>query len=107
MSPPRTQLPSRRLSETISFEHCGVPYEASISRFADGSIAELFLSAGKTGSAADTLSRDTAVLLSIARQYGVPLQLMYDALVKLGDGSPAGPVGVALQMFGDVDKSGR
>lgn len=97
----RSRLPDRRRSETISFEHGGVPYEATFSRFPDGSVGELFLSAGKTGSAADVLGRDAAVLLSIALQYGVPQQVLYDALAKLVDGSAAGPIGAALTLVDD------
>lgn len=44
------------------------------------------------------MARDAAVVFSIARQYGVPFGILFDALTKLKDGSPAGAIGVALKM---------
>lgn len=96
----RNILATRRESSTITFEHDGIPYRATISRFDDGSIAELFLNAGKPGSAADTVAHDAAVIYSIARQFGVPEVVLFEALSKLKDGSPAGPVGRALAVIG-------
>jgi hypothetical protein len=95
----RTVLAPRRESTGLSFEHDGVAYRATISRFEDGSIAELFLNAGKLGSAADKMAHDAAVIYSIARQYGVPERVLYDALTKLKDGSPAGPLGLVLALL--------
>src|SRR5262245_26499588 len=49
----RTRLPNRRLNETLSFECKRLTYTATISRFQDGRIAEVFLTNHKAGSAAD------------------------------------------------------
>lgn len=94
----RSRLPQRRRSEAISFEFGTVPHIAYFSNGADGQLAEVFLNAGKEGSAADVIGREVAVVLSIALQYGTPLETIYDALPKLHDGSPAGPVGMALKL---------
>lgn len=94
----RRQISNRRQLESFSFEHEGVKHRASIGRFDDGSPAELFMNSGKLGSALHTMGRDAAVLYSIARQYGAPAQVLYDALSKLKNGDPAGPIGVALKM---------
>lgn len=94
----RQYLPNRREGETFCFENEGVSYTATISRFDDGSIAEMFLNAGKLGSAVHTMARDAAVVFSISRQCGVPMGVLYSALAKLEDCSPSGPVGVALKI---------
>jgi hypothetical protein len=44
------------------------------------------------------MARDAAVVLSIARQCGTPMDLIRSALTKLHDGSCAGAVGVALEL---------
>lgn len=97
---PREHLSNRRESESFCFAHDGVYYTATVSRFEDGSLAEMFLNAGKLGSAVHTMARDAAVVFSISRQCGVPLGILFSALAKLEDGSPAGPVGVAVSLAG-------
>jgi hypothetical protein len=92
----RRVLPSRRRSEAIDFEHEGLHYRACFSRYADGSIAEMFLDAGKTGTSANIMAKEAAVIFSIARQFDAPVEVLWSALPKLQDGSPAGPVGAAL-----------
>jgi hypothetical protein len=72
----RRRLPNRRLAETFDLEVGGLRYVASIGRFADGALAEVFLTNGKCGSDADTAARDGAVVASIALQYGVPLEVI-------------------------------
>jgi ABC-type spermidine/putrescine transport system permease subunit II len=94
----RRRFSNRRQTESFKFEHNGIAYRASVSRFEDGEIGELFLNAGKIGCAADIVAHDAAVIFSIARQYGVPLQTIKDALAKLPDCTPAGPIGVALEL---------
>jgi len=99
---PRETLPNRRPSESFSFDHEGVSFRATISRFPNGGIAELFLDAGKTGSAVNIMARDAAVVFSIARQCGTPLELIRAGLSKLADGSCAGAIGHALELADEV-----
>ena len=99
---PRETLPNRRPSESFIFEHESVAYHATISRFPNGSIAELFLDAGKIGSAVNVMAHDAAVVFSIARQYGTPLESIKSALLKLEDNSCAGAIGGALELADEV-----
>jgi hypothetical protein len=96
--PRRSVLPNRRNSEAVGFEHHGLAYRACVSRFEDGSIAEMFLDTGKTGTSANIIAKECAVMFSIARQYGAPEGVLFNALPKLHDGSPAGPMGTALAL---------
>jgi ribonucleoside-diphosphate reductase alpha chain len=99
MTGDRQRLPGRRQHEIIEFEHDGLAYIAGVGRFADGSIAEIFLNTVKSGCAAETAARDAAIILSLALQYGCPLETVKRALTKLRDGAPAGPIGRALDLI--------
>src|SRR5438105_4669201 len=70
----RERLPHRRLGETFELEVGGLRYTATIGRFPDGRIGEIFLSNHKNNSAADTNARDSAIVCSIALQYGADLE---------------------------------
>jgi ribonucleoside-diphosphate reductase alpha chain len=59
----------------------GQRYRVTIGRFADGQLAEIFISNHKVGSDADTAARDSAVVCSIALQHGVPLETIRRALL--------------------------
>ena len=95
----RSQLPSRRASETFGFEVGGLHYYGTISRFTEhGCIAEIFLSNNKSGSQADASARDAAVAASLAFQYGCPLDVLRKALLRDLQGRAATAPGVALDL---------
>jgi ribonucleoside-diphosphate reductase alpha chain len=98
---PRQRLPNRRGSETFEITAQGLSYRATVSRFDDGRVAEVFLSNHKVGSHADTAARDSAVVCSIALQSGVPLEVIRRALMRDSHGHPNGPLGVALDVLAD------
>jgi hypothetical protein len=62
-------------------------------------IAEVFLNAGKSGEQSQTLARDSAILLSLALQHGVPLEEIGHALTRNADGSPSGPIGALVDLM--------
>jgi hypothetical protein len=66
----RLRLPNRRAAETFELELGGLRYTATASRYADGSIGELFLTNHKSNSQADTIARDSATVFSFAVQHG-------------------------------------
>jgi hypothetical protein len=94
----RRRLENRRLSETFSFDCCGQRYTATISRFADGSLAEVFLSNSKPGSQADTNARDSAVVCSLALQHNIAVDTIRHALLRDAQGVASSPLGVALDL---------
>jgi hypothetical protein len=63
--PARERLPNRRASETFNFEVGGLRYCATIARFEDGRIGEIFLASHKAGSQADTAARDSAIVVRL------------------------------------------
>jgi hypothetical protein len=92
----RERLPNRRASTTFELELAGLRYTATVSHFADGRPAELFLQNHKAGSQADANARDSAVAASLALQFGCPLETLRGAVLRDGAGRPSTPLGAAL-----------
>jgi hypothetical protein len=97
----RQRLANRRAAETFGFECSGLHYTASISRFPDGSLAEIFIGSAKAGSHSDAAARDSAVVCSIALHYCVPLETIRHALLRDSHGRPASPLGAALDLMAE------
>jgi ribonucleoside-diphosphate reductase alpha chain len=96
MTAQRERLPNRRFSETFDIEVSGRKYRCTTSHFADGRLAEIFISNNKVFSDSDCAARDSAVVASIALQYGAPLDVLRRALMRDSNGRPNGPLGTAL-----------
>ena len=99
MTTPREKLPDRRPCESFSFECNNLHYTASISRYADGRLAEIFLGNAKAGSHSDAAAKDSAVVCSIALQHGVPVETIRKALLRDARGNPSSPLGMALDII--------
>jgi len=95
----RRRLPQRRGAETFELEVGGLRYVVSIGRFADGALAEIFISNGKAGSDSDANARDAAIITSIALQYGVSLEVIRHALLRDPRGNASTPIGAALDII--------
>ena len=95
----RMRLPNRRAHELLEFEHAGFSYVAGIGRFADGRLAEIFLNAGKAGTAIETHARDAAITISLLLQHGCSPDTIRHALTRNRDGSAAGPLGTLLDIL--------
>jgi hypothetical protein len=92
----RQRLPQRRRSETFEFEVSGLRYTATLGRFPDGRIGEIFLQNHKPGSQSDANARDAAVAASLALQFGCPLETLRRALLRDPRGRPSTPLGAAV-----------
>jgi hypothetical protein len=99
MTAARERLPNRRASEQIAFECGGFKFVATISRFPDGRLAEIFISNWKCGSDSDVAARDSAVVCSIALQFGAPIDIIRKALMRGNQGRASGPLGAALDIL--------
>ncbi|HVI11460.1 MAG TPA: hypothetical protein VM822_01180 [Pseudolabrys sp.] len=102
----RERLPDRRGSESFTFELNGLRFTATVSRFADGRVGELFLNNHKAGNQVDTNARDAAILLSFALQFGADIRAIRRALCRDSQGRALGPVGAALDLLLDDDRQG-
>ena len=98
----RERLPNRRASEIFDFESMTMRFTASVSRYPDGRISELFLDNHKAGSAIGTLVRDMAILLSFAAQHGGAIR---KSLCRDSAGRALGPIGAALDLLAARERS--
>jgi hypothetical protein len=101
----RSRLPNRRASETFTFECNGLSYLATISRFQDGRLAEIFISNAKVGSHSDAAAKDAAVVCSIGLQHGVPIETIRHALLRDAQGRASSPLGAALDVIAKEDNT--
>lgn len=94
----RELLPNRRLGETFELQHGGkaAVFQVTLGRFPDGRVGEVFINGGKSGTEVEANVRDTAILVSLALQHGVPVATMASAITREGDGSPSTIIGVVL-----------
>jgi hypothetical protein len=90
----RERLPNRRAAEMFDFEHGGRRWTATVSRFPDRRVAEIFLDTPKVSSIGE-LAAEAAIVASLALQSGCPLETLRHAL----DGRDAGPLGAALLLL--------
>jgi hypothetical protein len=95
----RRRLPNRRLCESFTFELDGLRFTASVGRFRDGRIGELFLNNHKSGNQSDTNARDAAILLSFALQHGADIDEIRKALCRNSAGRALGPIARALDIL--------
>jgi hypothetical protein len=95
----RQKLNNRRSSFNFNFVCGNFQYVATVSFFDDGRLAEIFLGNGHAGSGTDTAAKDSAVVASIALQYGVPLEAIRHALLRDARGVASSPLGAALDLL--------
>jgi hypothetical protein len=100
MTVARQRVPNRRESETFSF-NCGPHrYTATVSYFpGTDQLAEIFLGNGRAGSDIDATAKDSAVVCSIALQFGTPVETIRRALLRDPRGMASSPLGTALDLI--------
>lgn len=76
--PNRQKLPDERLSITHKFSIAGHEGYITVGMYEDGSPGEIFLTMSKEGSTISGLMDAFATAISLALQYGVPLQTLVD-----------------------------
>lgn len=95
----RHSLPNRRASVTFSLPWQGVVHEVSLGLFDDGTPAEVFISGTKSGSDIQAVSRDAAILLSLALQHGVALDVIRRSVTRGEDEKPQSILGAVVDAF--------
>ena len=84
----RQRLPNRRGSIRFSFQYENRLYSATLSKFADGKLAEVFIDTQKPDSQLAVHAADAAVLASLLLQHGVTAAAIRHSI--------AGPLATAL-----------
>ena len=110
----RQRLPNRRPAHIEALEVAGQEFTACVGFDPDtGQPRELFLDAPKRDSMFGTMLADTAVLISVALQHGVPAAALAKSIGRLlagpvtpagldrapGQNVPASPIGAALDLL--------
>jgi ribonucleoside-diphosphate reductase alpha chain len=81
--PVRKRLPKRRISQTTSFAVGGAEGYLTASSYPDGGLGEIFLKFGKQGSTLAGLMDAFSLAVSVAVQYGVPLETYVEKFTNL------------------------
>jgi len=81
----------------MNFDCDGQHYILTAGFFDDGKLAEMFVnSSQKLGSMADVNAVDGAFAISLALQYGAPLEILRIGMKRNADGTAQGVLGAAL-----------
>jgi hypothetical protein len=102
----RCPLQNRRRSENFTFALDNLCFTATVSRYDDGRISELFLNNHKAGNQVDTIAIDSAILLSFALQHGADINQIRKALCRNSAGQALGPIGAALDLISEMELEG-
>ena len=78
-------------------------FAVTIGYYPDDGPGEVFISGAKAGSGVDALTRDSAVLISLGLQYGVPLGVMQGALTRERNGMPSTIAGKVVDMLVEAE----
>jgi hypothetical protein len=98
----REALPQRRLSVTFTVEFWNQYWNVSVGFSRKYKPLEVFINATKTpGTDLDTTCRDCAIILSLALQYGCPLDEIAHAITRNERGHALGIVGEVLDKMLD------
>ena len=94
----RRALPQRRRCETFDLAFGGLArnHTITVGYYDSGEIGEVFIDGGKSGEQVEAIARDSAVLLSLALQYGADLQNIKSAITRDGQGEPSTIVGAVV-----------
>jgi hypothetical protein len=98
-APRRDRLPNRRGALSTSFERDGAHFQMTAGFYPDGRAGEVFVNADRANSLLDFLMSDAAILVSLALQYGAPLDEIRHALKRDVRGTAASPIGAALDLI--------
>jgi hypothetical protein len=93
----RRTLPNRRTSENFALLFWNQDFVVTVGYYANGDVGEVFIDGGKTGQDAQFTARDAAIAVSIAIQYGVPIEALKHALTRPGDGAAASILGAITE----------
>ena len=95
----RNRLPGRRPCETFDFVLSGMKFTASIGFDPKGQPAEVFLTAGRAGTDLAISMQESAILVSLALQYGCPLETLRSAALRAEGGRAEGPIGCLIDLI--------
>lgn len=99
----RDVLPQRRRAETFNMTFGGQNgvFVVTIGFYDDGRVGEVFIDGAKAGTEMADITRDGAVLLSLALQHGVPLPTMRHAVCRDKSGTATTIIGAVIDKIAE------
>lgn len=104
----RTELDNKRpcYKETIR-DHNGTPYQLTVS-FSDGKIKEAWMDGGgKAGTERPDILTEVGRLVSVALQYGIPLEEIRQCATYRSNATPCTVVGVMLDEMLNLENTNQ
>jgi hypothetical protein len=97
----RRILPQRRRCETFEIAFGGLDkrHTITVGYFDDGTIGETFITGGKSGEMVEAIARDSAVILSLALQFGADIDNIASAITRNALGEPQTIVGAVIDQL--------
>jgi hypothetical protein len=92
----RRSLPQRRASENFHLRFWNQDFTVTVGRYPDGTLGEVFIDGGKSGQDVQSTARDAAVLLSLALQFGAPVETIRHAVTRSGNGEASSMMGAIV-----------
>jgi hypothetical protein len=92
----RRVLPQRRAAETFNLRFWNQLFTVTVGFYADGTPSEVFIDGGKTGQDIQSTARDAAVVISLALQYGTPIESIKHAVTRDGSGAATSILGAII-----------
>lgn len=97
MTVTRDLLPTRRTAETFTLTLDALrQFQVTVGYYKNGQLGEVFISGAKSGTEVEAVARDGAVLLSLALQYGIPLEVIRGAITREPNGRAMTVVGAVV-----------
>jgi len=100
----RRTLPDRRHCETFKLPHGpkNRTMHVTVGYYdrAGAEPGEIFIAGSKSGQDFEAVCRDSAVLLSLCLQHGVPLEVIRGAVTRNEDSTPSTIVGAVVDRLG-------
>ena len=106
----RERLPNRRESTIHRIEHVtpeggGFVLEVAVAHFADGRVAEVFVTdpGTKSGSLLAAILNDAAITISLFLQHGGRIDDLAKSLGRSDNGAPVSPLGAVVDLALEIE----
>ena len=102
----RRALPQRRAAETFDLRFWNQSFTVTVGFYPDGTLGEVFVGVGKTGTDIASVVRDAGVVISLALQHGVPPETIRHAVTRDASEEPASILGAVVDSITTKSFSG-